>query len=181
MTRSMRPLLRALLALGLGVCAAFLVACGESNGLLAPNDASGVNGGLDAVSAAVADHRCAAAGRASVALQQEVARLPLTVDQKLRASLAQGASTVAARAAADCAKTTKTTTTTVPTTTTTDTTTTQTTESTATTTPTTTTATTPTTTVPTTTTPTTTTPTTTTPTPTLPGGAGPGGGGATTP
>jgi hypothetical protein len=178
----MRPLLRALLAAGLGVCAAFLVACGESNGLLASNDASGVNGGLDAVSAAVADHKCAAAGRASLTLQQEVARLPLTVDQKLRASLQQGARTVAVRAAADCAKTTTTTTTTVPTTTTTDTTTTATTtttQSTATTTPTTTTATTPTTTTPTTTTPTTTTPTTTTPT--SPGGAGPGGGGATTP
>lgn len=174
----MRPLLRVLFAAGLGVCAAFLVACGESNGLLASNDASGVNAGLDAVSAAVAGHHCAAAGRASLALQQNVARLPLTVDQKLRASLQQGARTVAARAAADCAKTEKTITTTVPTTTTTDTTTTDTT-TTATTPTTTTTPTTPTTTTPTTTTPTTTTPTTTTPT--LPGGAGPGGGGATTP
>lgn len=178
----MRPLLRALLAAGLGICAAVLVSCGQSNGLLSASEASPLNSNLNAISAAVAGQRCKKAGALAATLATDVGNLSPTVDKQLRLSLAQGAKTVADRASRDCAKTTKTTTSTAPTTVTPDTTT----PSTTTTTPTTTTPSTATST-PTstpTTTPTSTTPTSTGTTPTgttAPGGAGPGGGGATTP
>ncbi len=177
----MRPLLRALLAAGLGICAAVLVSCGQSNGLLSASEASPLNSSLDAISTAVAARDCPKAELLATRLGSSVGKLPLTVDRQLRLALGNGAQTVAERARRACMRTTKTTTTTstVPTTvqtTQTTTTTTTTTPSTATSTPTDTTSTS------TTPTSTATTPTTTTPTgTTAPGGAGPGGAGATTP
>lgn len=165
----MRALAILLAAGSLGLGAAFLVACGESKGLISGADAGSVNGALDAVSNAIGNGNCRAANSAAADLRDQVASLPLTVDQRLRLNLAQGASTVSELAARDCRETTTTTTQTQPTTTE----------------PPTTTQTTPTTTETTTTQTTTeTTPTTTQPPPTPPnggggapsGGASPGGG-----
>jgi hypothetical protein len=168
-----------LVAAGLGLSAAAFVACGDTNGLLANEQAGQLSDTLDAVSVAVEGGRCASAVRQAAELQDALDKLPSTVDAKLRRSLQEGAATVAARAQNDCrpgtttkAKTTpKTdtgpvTTETLPTTTTT-----------APTTPTTPTTTTPPTTP---TTPTTTTPPTTPTTPTNPGGPDSGGGGGGT-
>jgi len=165
----MRALAILLAAGSLGLGAAFLVACGESKGLISGADAGSVNGALDAVSNAIGNGNCRAANSAAADLRDQVASLPLTVDQRLRLNLAQGASTVSELAARDCRQTTPTTTRPQPTTTE----------------PPTTTGTTPTTTETTTTQTTTeTTPTTTKPPPTSPnggggapsGGASPGGG-----
>jgi hypothetical protein len=98
-------LLRAILAGALGAAAAFLVACGDSNGLLSPSDASGLNGKLNAVSAAVADHSCPRARTAAADLQGAVVSLPGAVDRRLLTNLRQGAATVAARAKRDCTRT----------------------------------------------------------------------------
>jgi hypothetical protein len=150
------------LAFLLGVATAVLVACGGSNQKLLPvvtadrlkNDLSDIRNALD-------NHDCAAAGQALVTFRADLARVPPTVDARLRARLNQGADRLARRIPIDCRQTTTTTTTTTttPTTTTTTPTTTTTTPTTTTTTP---------------TTPTTTTPTTPT-TPTTTGGAGSGG------
>jgi hypothetical protein len=167
-------LLRAILAGALGACAALVVACGDSNGLLAPGDASSLSSQLDAVSSAVDGGHCTAASAAAQDLQDAVVSLPGTVNRKLVTSLRNGAAKVESSAAQDCgnAKTTTsdtTTTDTVPTVTTT----------TTATVPTTPTQTVTTTTTPTTPTTPTTTPTTPTTTPTVPSTGGGTGGGTT--
>ena len=58
---------RAFLAGGLGFAAAFVVACGGSNGLLSADQSSTLSNRLDAVSAAVSSGNCAAARNASAA------------------------------------------------------------------------------------------------------------------
>jgi hypothetical protein len=169
-------LLRAILAGVLGACAALAVACGDTNGLLGSNDASGLSSQLDRVSAAVDAGNCTRATNAAANLQEAVVNLPGTVDRRLVTSLQGGASTIAAQAAKAC-KQARTDTTDTDTTTT-ETTTTETQPTQTVTTPTQT-VTTPTQTVTTPTTPTTTptTPTTPTTTPTAPtGGGGTGGG-----
>src|SRR5579884_2524257 len=131
MDHPMRPSMRALAAAGLGVCAAVLVACGDTNGLLSSGDASRLSSQLDAVSSAVDSGSCSAARQRAISLQLAVERLPVTVNSRLRADLRQGAQTVAQRAARECSAanttttptqtqttTTQTQTTTTPTTTT---------------------------------------------------------------
>jgi hypothetical protein len=180
MSRRALPLLAALL---LGLCTAFLVACGSGTKRGVPAaDAQQLNSDLDAVSSAVDAGHCATAEAAVVRVRGDILQLPASVSQKLRTRLASGADNLAKRVPIQCARNQTTTptettpTTTTPTTTTpTDTTPTDTTP-----TDTTPTDTTPTDTTPTDTTPTTTTTTPTTTTPTTPGGttggATPGGG-----
>jgi len=104
----MRALAILLAAGSLGLGAAFLVACGESKGLISGADAGSVNGALDAVSNAIGNGNCRAANSAAADLRDQVASLPLTVDQRLRVNLAQGASTVSELAVKDCRQTTPT-------------------------------------------------------------------------
>lgn len=172
-------LLRATLAGVLGACAALVVACGDSNGLLAQNDASSLSSQLDSISEAVDGGHCATARRLSQDLENAVINLPGDVDRRVLTDLQQGARTVGAQSQVACQNPKTDTTTTETETTTTET---QTIPTQTQTVPTQT-QTTPTQTVP--TTPTTTPTTPTTPTPTTPptqttpgtGGAGTGGGG----
>jgi hypothetical protein len=174
----MRYAPRALLAGGLGLAAAFLVACGGGSGLLSSGQADNLNAALDQVTSAVNSGDCGAAAQAATSLRNAVSNLPGTINRTLTSVLNQGASTVAERAALDCrgadTTTTTTTTTTAPKTTTSSTTTTTakttTSTSTSTTTPTTTTST------PTTTSTTATTTTGTGTSTNGSGGVGPGGG-----
>lgn len=176
-----------LLAALLGVGAAFLVACGDRNGLIPAGDAARIKSDLSAVSSAVDAGNCDAAGVAATRVRGDILKLPGTVDSALVDRLNQGASALSSRAPVQCTQaqtqstaTTATTDTTTDTTSSTDTTTTDTTTTDTTTTDTTTTGTT--------TTGTTPTDTTTTTTPTTPtgttqsggtGGASPGTGGGT--
>lgn len=173
-------LLRATLAGVLGACAALVVACGDSNGLLAQNDASSLSSQLDSISEAVDGGHCATARRLSQDLENAVINLPGDVDRRVLTDLQQGARTVGAQSQVACQNPKTDTTTTETETATTET---QTVPTQTQTVPTETqTQTVPTQTVP--TTPTTTPTTPTTPTPTAPtqttpgtGGAGTGGGG----
>jgi cell division protein FtsN len=162
------------LAALLGVATSLLVACGGTNRQLIPvANADRLQSDFDRVAQAVAAGRCADASAAVQMAQSDFARLPTSLDPRLRRRLADGIDNLATRAPIQCAQqqtqtqTQPTTTETTPPTTTT--TTTQTTP---------TTTTTETTTTPTTTTPTTTTPTTTTSPTGGTGGAGAGGAGA---
>jgi len=162
----MRSVLKVFPLAVLGLAAALLVACGDSNGLLSGGQSGSLQDALAAVQSA-----CAAgdSGRASVAARSFADRVdalpPGQVDRQLIADLQDGATQLESLVPRTC--TSAATTTTTPTVTTT-------------TAPTTTTTTTPTTTTTTTTTTPTTTTTTTTPTtpttPTPPDGGGTGGG-----
>jgi hypothetical protein len=117
---------RAFLAGGLGFTAAFVVACGGSNGLLTADQSSTLSSRLDAVSAAVNSGNCSAAANAANAFNTAVGNLPPSVSTKLVQNLGDGAQTVEQLAAKDCSSTsnstsasTSTTTSTQPTTTTT--------------------------------------------------------------
>jgi hypothetical protein len=94
---------RAFLAGGLGFAAAFVVACGGSNGLLSAAESSSLSSRLDAVSSAVSSGNCGAARDASAALNNAVADLPASVTTKLVQNLGQGAATVSQLASRDCA------------------------------------------------------------------------------
>jgi cell division septation protein DedD len=153
-----------LVALLLGGAAAFLVACGDSNGLLSSGQSGQLSGDLDAISQAVAKGNCHSAEQHAANLRDDVNALPSKVDSKLLKALQDGAVTVSSRASKDCTNPTTTQQTLE-------------TQTATTTTPTTTTPTTTTPTVPTTTTPTTPTETTPPATGTSPnGGAGAGNG-----
>jgi hypothetical protein len=91
-----------LVALLLGGAAAFLVACGDTNGLLSSGDSGQLGGDLSGVSSAVANGNCTAAARASARLRDDVNALPGTVNRKLVAALQQGASTVSQQAQHAC-------------------------------------------------------------------------------
>jgi hypothetical protein len=118
---------RAILAGGLGFTAAFVVACGGTNGLLTADQGSTLSSRLDAVSKAVNSGNCAAATSAANAFNTAVGNLPPSVSTKLVQNLGDGAQTVEQLAAKDCSSTssststasTSTTTSTQPTTTTT--------------------------------------------------------------
>jgi cell wall integrity and stress response component len=122
---------RAILAGGLGFTVAFVVACGNSTGLLSSAQKNELAANLHSVSAAVAAHNCAQAQSAASALNNSVAKLPQSVNPTLVQNLGQGAGTLSELAAQDCSptssstpsststSTTTSTTTTTPTTTTT--------------------------------------------------------------
>lgn len=98
-----RPL-RLVFAAVLGLVAAFVVACGDSNGLLSSSQASGLDKSLDGVASAVQNGDCSAASSAVGNLKDRVSALPTTVDPRLRAQLGRGAVTVGELAAHDCAQ-----------------------------------------------------------------------------
>jgi hypothetical protein len=95
-------------ALLLGGAAAFLVSCGNSNGLLSATDGSKLSGDLDGVSSAVSAQNCGAAGQRSARLRDDVAALPSTVDSKLLQALSDGAKTVSSQASRACSNPTTT-------------------------------------------------------------------------
>jgi hypothetical protein len=100
---------RAILAGGLGFTAAFVVACGGSNGLLTADQASTLSTRLDAISQAVTSGNCSAATNAASAFNTAVGDLPPSVSTKLVQNLGDGAQTVKQLAAKDCSSTTSTT------------------------------------------------------------------------
>ncbi len=110
---------RAFLAGGLGFAAAFVVACGGSNGLLTADQSSTLSSRLDAVSAAVNSGNCPAATNAASAFNTAVGDLPSSVKTTLVQNLGDGAQTVKQLAAKDCTSTSSPTTTTSTSTTTT--------------------------------------------------------------
>jgi hypothetical protein len=97
---------RAILAGGLGFTVAFVVACGNSTGLLSSAQKNELASNLKAVSAAVAAHNCGQAQSAASALNNSVVRLPQSVNSTLLQNLGQGAGTVSELAAQDCSPTT---------------------------------------------------------------------------
>ena len=103
MARSMPTLGRPLIACLLGLAAAFLVACGDRNGLLSGSDADAIERQLDSAQAALDSQSCARATAAAQRAQQTIARLPAAVDPRLRARLNQGATRLVTLAARDCA------------------------------------------------------------------------------
>ena len=166
------PALPFLAAAVLGVAAAFLVACGDRNGLIPPGAAHRLNADLSAVSSAVNARNCQAADTASSRVRGDILNLPSSVDQALVNRLSNGVDNLRRRAQVQCSETRQQST---PVQTSTETNTTPTNTTPTNTTPT---STTPTTTTSTTTTPTTTTQTNTTPPSTSPtGGAGTNAGG----
>src|SRR6202012_4327750 len=102
------------LAAILGFAAAFAVACGSNgNGLLSSDQSSSIAAQLTAAQAAADAGHCAKAAVASHKLTKAVNDLPSGFNQKLVATLGQGAATVAELAAKDCGKSKPTTTATV--------------------------------------------------------------------
>jgi hypothetical protein len=93
---------RAILAGGLGFTAAFVVACGGSNGLLTADQASTLSTRLDAISQAVTSGNCSAATNAASAFNTAVGDLPPSVSTKLVQNLGDGAQTVKQLATKDC-------------------------------------------------------------------------------
>jgi hypothetical protein len=115
---------RAFLAGGLGFAAAFVAACGSSNGLLSSDENGSLTSQLNSISSALVSHQCGEAGSAAAALTNAVGNLPPSVTTTLVKNLNQGAGTVSQLAVRDCtsstaATTTTTTTSSTPTTTTT--------------------------------------------------------------
>jgi hypothetical protein len=112
----MPALARLALAGALGLCLAFLVACGDRNGLIPQRSADRLERQLDSVSSSLDAHRCAAAGSAALNGQNQAAGLPASVDPRLRRRLVDGFGRLARVAPRDCAsETTPTQTTTTPT------------------------------------------------------------------
>src|ERR1700759_1887323 len=93
---------RALLAGGLGLTAAFVVACGSQTGLLSSNQATNLQAQLGSVSSAVAAGNCGAATSAATSFGNQVSKLPPSGSQTLIKNLGQGAATVSELAAHDC-------------------------------------------------------------------------------
>lgn len=93
---------RAILAGGLGFTAAFVVACGGSNGLLTADQAGTLSDRLDAISQAVNSGNCSAATGAANAFNTAVGDLPPSVSTKLVQNLGDGAQTVKQLATSDC-------------------------------------------------------------------------------
>jgi hypothetical protein len=99
--------LRALMAGGAGLAAAFLVACGGNGGgtdkgFLSGAESSTISGELSAISSAVNAGQCARAREATDNLNDTLANLPAEVNQKLAHNLGEGASTVKTLALRDC-------------------------------------------------------------------------------
>jgi hypothetical protein len=99
---------RAFLAGSLGFAAAFVVACGGSNGLLSADEASSLTSQLNSISSALGSHQCGEAGSAAAQLTNAVANLPPSVTTTLVKNLGQGAGTVSQLAQTDCTTTSST-------------------------------------------------------------------------
>lgn len=99
---------RAFLAGSLGFAAAFVVACGGSNGLLSADENSSLTSQLNSISSALGSHQCGEAGSAAAQLTNAVANLPPSVTTTLVKNLGQGAGTVSQLAQSDCTASTST-------------------------------------------------------------------------
>jgi hypothetical protein len=97
---------RAFLAGGLGFAAAFVVACGSSNGLLSADENSSLTSQLNSISSALASHQCGEVDSAAAALTNAVANLPPSVTTTLVQNLGQGAGTISQLATRDCTSST---------------------------------------------------------------------------
>lgn len=94
----------------LGFAAAFLVSCGNTNGLLSGDHASSLDSALDGVSAACARGNVSDAQSALARVQRQVDGLsPRTVDRRLIVNLQQGVSTLQQLVPKSCAEVTTTT------------------------------------------------------------------------
>jgi hypothetical protein len=103
----MRLALKAIPVALLGVAAALLVACGNSNGLLSGNDASNLQNALGSVQSACANGQTARAALAAQRFSDRVDSLsPRLVDRRLIANLQQGARTLEQLASQTCTPTT---------------------------------------------------------------------------
>jgi hypothetical protein len=104
----MRWLSILLLAAALGFGSAFLVACGDRNGLIPPSAADAMSSDLDQASSLVDAQQCRQAEASVVDAQATAADLPRTVDSALRVTLGDNLQTALERVRADCGKTTST-------------------------------------------------------------------------
>jgi hypothetical protein len=105
------------LAFVLGIAAALLVACGSSNQkLLPPVSADRIKNHLAEIRQALDQQDCQKAEAGVQTLYSDLARIPPTVDRRLRTRLREGIDKLSARVPIDCQQPT-TTTDTVPTTT----------------------------------------------------------------
>jgi hypothetical protein len=96
------PLLAALL---LGLCSAFLVACGTGTKRgVPPANAQQLRSDLTALASAVNAGQCAKAQAAVAKVKGDILQLPSSVNQRLRDRLAKGADNLATRAPAECAQ-----------------------------------------------------------------------------
>ena len=93
---------RAFLAGSLGFAAAFVVACGGSNGLLSADENSSLTSQLHSISSALGSHQCGEADSAAAQLTNAVANLPPAVTTTLVKNLGQGAGTVSQLAQRAC-------------------------------------------------------------------------------
>ena len=104
----MRWLSILLLAAALGFGSAFLVACGDRNGLIPQSAADAMSSNLDQASSLVDAQQCRQAQASVVNAQATAAELPRTVDAQLRTTLADNLQTALDRVRTNCGKTTST-------------------------------------------------------------------------
>lgn len=131
----MRYVPRAILVGGLGLAAAFLVACGGGSSLLSSNQANSLLAAFDRVGTAAQSGNCATIDNANSQLDSQIQNLPGSIQGNITDSLNQWASTVGSLATKACKTTTTSTTTSTPSTTSSTTSSTTTTSTTTTTTP----------------------------------------------
>jgi hypothetical protein len=98
------PILSLAAALGFG--SAFLVACGDRNGLIPPSAASAVKSDLDKASSLVDAQECRRAQAAVGDAQATAADLPSSVDGALRTTLSDNVQQVLSDVRTECGKTT---------------------------------------------------------------------------
>jgi hypothetical protein len=98
--------MRALILLAaavLGVCASLLVACGDRSHLIPSGDANELDSALDQVAAATSAGDCATARQAVNRASAVLAKLPDSVDGRLRARLRSGVANLRERVPVQCA------------------------------------------------------------------------------
>jgi hypothetical protein len=115
MRKPMRTVVVVLLAAGLGVSSAFLVACGDRNSLIPKGDAAAMRSDLDQASTLYAQQECRKAEAKVASARSRADGLPPQVDQSLKTTLADNLATVLTEVKTQCAKTTSTQTTSTPT------------------------------------------------------------------
>ncbi len=107
----MRYVPRAILAGGLGLAAAFLVACGGGSSLLSSGQANSLLAAFDRVGQAAGSGNCASINNATSQLNSQIQNLPGSIQGNITDSLNQWASTVGGLATKACGSTKTTTTT----------------------------------------------------------------------
>src|SRR4051812_1597403 len=98
----MPPLPRLLLVALLGLCTAFLVACGDRSKLITPGSASRLKSDVDAVGSAVDAQSCARARDALSRAETDLGRLSSRVDAGLRQRLQEGIQHLTRQAIDEC-------------------------------------------------------------------------------